>query len=214
MQHHQTAVCQECQSCMIRGEMATMMILHLLRLQLLQLLLHLLHHSLRLYHLASHLQLDRLHHQTLHHLHNLLRHQHNSLLVHQRIHLLGHLLHQLLAPSLHLRTSKHKTQVSGPIQLSLASSSPHVPLAPKAPSMSVPLNARTSFLSVSTFALCPLLLLLLLLRLLSLNAPRHQIHSLRLQLMHQLLMALIERSPTVHALPHRVPHPQTTNWTS
>ena len=197
------------------------MILHLLRLQLPQLLLHPLrhlHHSLRLPHLASHLQLDRLHRQTTHHLHSvqhiLLCHQHNSPLAPHHLHLLGHLLHKSLAPLRHLRTSKHKTQVSGPIQLSLASSSPRVPLAPKAHSMSVPLNARTLFLSAFAFAQCPLLLLLLLLRLLSLNAPRRPIHSLRLQSMHQLLLALIDRSPTVHTLPHRVLHPQTTSWTS
>ena len=188
-----------------------MMILHLLHHQLLLCLLRLvsLHHLVCL-----RLQLLRqlLHHlHLLHRLHGLLVHQPGLLLHLLRIHLRLHLLHLLLALVLPQHTSQPKVAVVlGPTLLSLARSSLRVPLVLKALSMSELLNARTWCPSVFAFALHRLLHLLYQ----SQSAPHHLIHSLRLQLMHQLLLASVECSPTILALPHQVLPPQTTSSTS
>ena len=115
-------------------------------------------------------------------------------------------LHPSLTLILHLYTSQPEVAVvSGPIQLSLAKSSPLALLDTLALSMRMSSSARTWSLNAFAFALCPLLLLLLLH--LSRSALLHLILLLMLQSMpHHLL--LLSQSPTiVTGLLLPVPHP-------
>ena len=99
------------------------------------------------------------------------------LCLHLRLHLHSlrlSTLHPSLALILHLYTSQLEVAVvSGPILLLLAKSSPLALLTTLALSMRMSSNARTWCPNVFAFALCPLLLLLLLHQ--SLHALPHSI---------------------------------------
>ncbi|PIL30817.1 hypothetical protein GSI_06985 [Ganoderma sinense ZZ0214-1] len=177
MLHHLRTVCLMCQSCTIRGEMMTMMILHLLHLQ----------HPCAsssscttacasTTYLISRLYHSRLHLQHLHHLHHLLR-----------------LHHRPPAPSVHQEaqncTGFRPYPALARKELPACSSRPQGSLNKRVLECQNLIPQRLRICSASSVP-PPL----------SQSAPHHLIQSLRLQSMHQLLLAFVDDEEALHAM--------------